>query len=290
MGWVDFDLARPLYREHVARYREYIESGRHAEMSYLERGIDRRENPHLVFPDLESVIVVLSPYSAAVPTTPTHKVARYLNGGDYHTDLKTRLERCVEKLQLPEYLGSTFKAKICVDTSAVLEKAWAELCGLGWIGKNTLLIHPQWGSYVFIGVLFTNWRSGAGPRLVPNYCGSCERCLTACPTQALIAPQVLSSERCISYRTLEHRGEYAESLPHAEYLAGCDICQEVCPFNSKRTRRDEPIPLAAYLDFSLEEAWCWDEATYRARIRGTAFSRIKYADFRRNVLAVLGKS
>lgn len=286
VGYLDYSLSLEQYREHLSRYESWIARGMHGEMGYLERGLDFRSNPHKLFPDLESVFVVLSSY-------PTYKIegdgiryARYLNGPDYHDVLKTRLNAALISAQekIPE-----LKFKVCVDTSAVLERTWAALSGLGWIGKNTLLIHPKLGSYVFIGVVFTNLQTGAAPSLQPDYCGRCTRCLDACPTEAILSTHEVDSRKCISYLTLEKRGEFkfaAENLaPNFNgYIAGCDICQEVCPFNTKPVKNETAPPsVANYLVCNLETLQNETEDGYKKRVKDTALSRIKFTDFKRNL-------
>ena len=197
VGAVDYALAEPLYRKHALRYQSWIEKGSHGSMEYLKRGLERRLVPHLVFPSLKSVVVVARPYPAQPVSREGLRYARYLNGADYHETLKSDLAQV--------FSDETFSYKICVDTSAVLERSWAALTGIGWIGKNTLLIHPQYGSYLFLGVVLTDQEWGMAPRLHKDYCGPCTRCLNACPTAAFPEPGYLEARKCISYLTLEKR-------------------------------------------------------------------------------------
>lgn len=288
VGGTDYLSALPLYREHAERYRKWVERGSHGAMAYLQRGLDRRVDPTLVFPPLQSVITVARPYSPHPVGDSKVRYARYLNGGqDYHDSMKDDLERTFSnfKVEYPE-----LEYKVCVDTSAVLERSWAVLTGLGWIGKNTLLIHPQYGSFLFLGVVFTNLTLGQGPTLLKDYCGNCTRCLSACPTQAL-KPHDLEARRCISYLTLEKRGEWndypGEKIDTRGFVAGCDLCQEVCPYNTKAARYTPPKDSEPYLKTDLEALLNETEEEYRNRVRGTALSRVKYADFRRNLKAIL---
>jgi epoxyqueuosine reductase len=243
--------------------------------------------------------VVLEPYSTQ-PLGEKLRFARYLRQGDYHSELKTTLEKFVDECQ---QVMPGLKAKVCVDTSAVLERTWAALCGLGWIGKNTLLIHPQLGSYHFIGLVIFDQQTGAGPLLHKNYCGNCDRCLKACPTQAFVAPSLLDARKCISYLTLEYRGEIAPRVQTAPWVAGCDVCQEVCPFNLKRTESEtgllEVRPTDATVirttnfnndfDFTkdVDSLLELTEEQYRARTKNSSLSRVKYAAFRRNLARIL---
>ncbi|NDG84568.1 MAG: tRNA epoxyqueuosine(34) reductase QueG [Proteobacteria bacterium] len=283
-GVVDYEPALEFYREHSNRYREWIASGKHGEMGYLQRGLDRRLDPELVFPALESVITVLKPYSPHPAGGETLRYARYLNGPDYHIEMKSAIERAFSSLREAGALPEGFDYKICVDTSAVLERTWAALTGLGWIGKNTLLIHPQLGSYVFIGVVFTNHRFGANPVLLKDYCGPCTRCLASCPTEA-ITPHDLDSRKCISYLTLEKRGAWDRAWDTKGFVAGCDLCQEVCPYNTKAVRHAPSGIMADHLVTDPERLLAETESEYRMRIEGTALERVKFADFRRNLAA-----
>jgi epoxyqueuosine reductase len=283
-GVTDYGPARELYAAHAGRYRQWVESGKHGEMGYLQRGLDRRLDPKLVFPALESVITVLRPYSPHPVGDETLRYARYLNGPDYHTEMKTALEKAFSRLGESGDLPPGFDYKICVDTSAVLERTWAALTGLGWIGKNTLLIHPQLGSYVFIGVVFTNHRFNSKPAVLKDYCGPCTRCLEGCPTEAL-AEHDLDSRKCISYLTLEKRGEWERSWDTKGFVAGCDLCQEVCPYNTKPVKNAPPASIADHLVTDPEPLSAETEADYKKRIAGTALERVKYQDFMRNLSA-----
>ena len=285
-GVVDYELALDSYQPHAEVYRSWIARGQQGSMKYLERGLDRRLDPKLVFPELKSVIAVLLPYATNPVGDEALRYARYLNGPDYHDVLKEKLERVFHQLQSNQKTPHLFRYKICVDTSAVLERSWAALTGLGWIGKNTLLIHPQLGSYVFIGVVYTNAIFNEAPQLLKDYCGACVRCLSACPTEAL-KPHDLNANECISYLTLEKRGHWENDKKLSGFLAGCDLCQEVCPYNTKAVRDRAPKEKELYLETSIESLKAETEKEYQARVAGTALSRIKFDDFKRNLKAVL---
>lgn len=285
VGAVDYDLAQESYQFHAQQYQNWINSGAHGEMQYLERGLERRLDPQKVFPELKSVITVARPYAVHKVEKNEIRYARYLNGPDYHTQMKSDLDEVFRQTGL--------SYKVCVDTSAVLERAWGAITGLGWIGKNTLLIHPQYGSFFFIGVIFVGARVGRSPSPLKDYCGSCERCLQGCPTSAFDRPKFLDSKKCISYLTLEKRGEWtadqAKAVQKSGYLAGCDICQDVCPYNTKAQKYGAKESVSPVLEFDLEKLEQESEAEYRERIRGSSISRIKYLDFRRNLHAVRKK-
>jgi epoxyqueuosine reductase len=285
VGGTDYDRALLFYQTHADRYEAWIDRGSHGAMEYLKRGLERRLNPRLVFPALQGVITVARPYSPHPVGENEHDVryARYLNGPDYHDTMKHDLESVFSSLktEMPE-----LEFKVCVDTSAVLERTWAALTGLGWIGKNTLLIHPQYGSYIFLGTVFTNLTLDREPEFLKDYCGNCNRCISACPTEAL-EPHYLESQKCISYLTLEKRGEWSKSFEVEGFVAGCDICQEVCPYNTKAVRYTPDVGVAPHLITDLEVLLNETEESYRSRVAGTALSRIKYPDFQRNLKAVI---
>lgn len=286
VGIVDIELAMPHFEPHFERYSQWLDEGQAGEMRYLVRGKDRRKDPRNVFPAAESVLCVALPYSK-LPHGDTNpedgiRYARYLRGRDYHDEIPERLERalaayCAKHPEMTE--GLTYK--ICVDTSAILERSWAHLAGLGWIGKNTMLINPKYGSYLLLGEILINRKSGIAPAPHANFCGSCTRCLDGCPTKALSAGKV-TTERCISYWTLEKRGplDLSEEDKKAmgNWAAGCDICQEVCPFNNKA----QEIPAS-------EQPSQWQalaretEEQYKARVKSSALNRVKPAMFKRNL-------
>ncbi len=281
-GIVDVAAVREEYDRHADRYGKWIADGKHGEMGYLSRGLERRLNPELVFPGVKSVLAVLRPYPPHPVGDEGLRYARYLNGPDYHEVIQTALTRSMERWKSESVEGDGLEYKVCVDTSAVLERTWALLAGLGWIGKNTLLIHPQLGSYVFIGVVFLNREFGARPAPLKDYCGPCERCLSACPVGAL-KDHDLDSRKCISYLTLEKRGAFEKPVDLHGYVAGCDLCQEVCPYNTKAVRRTGPVPPAPHLVLDEEALLLESESGYRDRIKGSALSRVKFPDFKRNL-------
>jgi epoxyqueuosine reductase len=304
-GAVDIAAAREAFGRHLERYDQWLREGFAGTMEYLRRGRDRRADPALLLPGARSVFCVAWPYrklpAGRIDPTQGPRYARYLEGGDYHEALAERLGRVMVRVSedcaqagvvAPQY-------KICVDTSAVLERSWAALCGLGWIGKNTLLIHPQLGSYFFLAEVILDAEVGMGPKPLPDYCGNCSRCLDACPTNAFPAPRRLDSRRCISYLTLEKRGEF-EAPPEVEarmgsWVAGCDVCQEVCPFNRKAVRdalreaeaagaEPSAVSLGAIALDGWSELLSETPEEYQGRVRGSALSRVKPAQFRRNLI------
>jgi epoxyqueuosine reductase len=302
-----------LFQEHFKRYDAWLGDGREGDMAYLRRGRERRADPRLLFPAAQSIFCVAVPYER-LPRGETHssqgpRYARYLRGKDYHDVIVERLERHMQEV------ASTWNAqgnppitwKVCVDTSAILERSWAALTGLGWIGKNTTLINPKLGSYLFLGEVLISQKVGQGPAPLPNYCGSCTKCLSACPTSAFTTAGVLDSRRCISYWTLEKRGELAldekDRRAIGTWVAGCDICQEVCPFNLKPSREevsgiDPELPYKS-LGGILADATSLTEwkkllkenvEAYKLRVQDSALNRVKPQQFSRNLAIALSNA
>lgn len=270
-----FDLVHlkdsSVWASHLERFKSWIASGRMGEMSYLQKRSEERLDPFKWYGDAQSVICCAFPYPATVGAPDEPKFASYLTNSDYHLTLKKVVTEVLEKLNINRSMY-----RIAVDTSPILERSLAALSGLGWIGKNTLLIHPKYGSYFFLLEIFFQEEFGRSPELLPNYCGHCNRCIEGCPTTA-IDEFGLDARKCVSYHTLENRGEWivaTEELKHlGSWVAGCDICQQVCPFNMKRMRLEH----FQKPDFHLN----WDELMdlnpdqFRKFSKGTALSRVK---------------
>jgi epoxyqueuosine reductase len=225
-------------------FLRWLEQGFHGAMAYMERGKEKRGDLRLILPDVKSVIVAGISYfvpDEQLPsaTTPTGKVARYAWGMDYHEVLLRKLEALLDYLR--SLLGDGVKGKAYVDTGPILERDAAVQAGLGWIGKNTCLINPQLGSYLFLGELLVNVALAPDEPFERNHCGKCQRCLLACPTGAFVAPYQLDARKCISYLTIELRGSIPRELRPliGTWVFGCDICQEVCPWNRKAKPTEE---------------------------------------------------
>jgi len=270
----------------------WLAGGNHGAMAWMARNPERRVDPAAILPEARSVIVVtlqyLGPPSAA-DLAPA-RIARYARGEDYHVVVGDKLHALTDRIRVEH---PALRARIACDTSPVAEKAWAVQAGVGWLGKNTCVLNPTQGSWFFLGELFVDLELPPDPP-VTDLCGSCTRCLDACPTGAFPAPYQLDARRCISYWTLEHRGTLPEgaedSMP--PWLGGCDICQEVCPWNRKAPVTDEPrLAERAELVERSVEAWASiSDDEYRALVRPTALSRIKPDDLRRNARAILRAS
>jgi epoxyqueuosine reductase len=270
---------------HGEALRRWVEAGHAGTMGYLERRIEERLDPARVLPGVRSTVCVALNYYQGEPADPTWRpVARYAWGRDYHDVIGPRLERLAARLA--EAAGA--RSRGYVDTGPLLERDLAARAGLGWVGKNTMLLHPDLGSWFFIGVLLTTADLVMDEPL-PDRCGTCRACLDACPTGAFPEPYVLDSRRCISYLTIEHRGEIDSALrpAMAGWQFGCDVCQTVCPWNRKapESRHAEFRPRAPYPGAETVTAMADEEV--RATFRGGAMLRAKPAGLRRNALIYL---
>lgn len=293
-GVFDFHHAtsQKTLNDHIRHYDRWLEAGYSGEMEYLRRGRDRRAHPEQVFPGLKSVLSVALPYSPKGVQGDV-RYASYLSGEDYHFKISQSLEKVMQRVrdEFEAKTGNDLQWKVCVDTSAVLERCFAWMAGLGWIGKNSLLIHPRWGSYLFLAEVLINHPVGQGPQFLPNYCGHCSRCLDRCPTQAFVEPRILNSEQCISYWTLEKRGPLQISKNQksaiGNWVAGCDLCQEVCPFNLKRIKTESLASKDAHLLEEWEALLEEEDEFYRKRVSHSALKRVKPHQFRRNLAIAL---
>jgi epoxyqueuosine reductase len=271
--------------EHGAALRSWVEAGHAGTMGYLERRLEERLDPGRVLPGARAAVcVALNYYQGELDDSSWRPIARYAWGRDYHEVIGPRLEKLAA--HLAEAAGA--RSRGYVDTGPVLERDLAARAGLGWIGKNTMLLHPALGSWFFIGVLLTTADLAPDAPLADR-CGSCRACLDACPTGAFVAPYVLDARRCISYLTIEHRGPIEPDLQPgmAGWQFGCDVCQDVCPWNRKApaTRHPEFVPETSFP--GAEAVRAMDDATIRRELQGSAMLRAKPAGIRRNALIYL---
>ena len=225
--------------QHGQQLRRWLDQGFHGGMTWMEDTYERRADPLKSLPDAKSVVAVaVSYYHQDARTDRQLKVARYAQGKDYHRWMKRRIRKLRKYLLELDPECSVYPT---VDTSPVLERSWAARAGIAWIGKSTMAIHPQLGTYTFLGTLITNSELEATPHPIPDRCGSCTACLDACPTQAFVEPRVLDARKCIAYWTLEVPEDPPEDAPELHgWVAGCDICQEVCPWNKFARPTSEP--------------------------------------------------
>ena len=289
-GELGFDRAAvgPAARPpHAAAFEAWLEAGYAGSMRYLDRGRADRLDPGRLLPGVRSVIAVALSYKPSEDEPSWRGVASYARGRDYHDVMRERLALLAGFLH--ETAGPAVETRVAVDTSAVLERDLAARAGLGWTGKNTNVLAPELGSLFFIGIVLTTAELAFDVPL-PDRCGTCTACLDACPTRAFVAPYVLDARRCISYLTIEHRGDVDERLRAdiGDWLFGCDVCQDVCPWNAKaRPTREAAFRPGASLE-SLTEILALSPEAFRIRFRGTAVLRTKRAGLLRNAALVLG--
>ncbi len=278
--------------ETAAHFDDWIANGRHADMQYMARDAELRHDTRRPHPGAVSAIVVTMDYGGRQPRGP---VARYARGDDYHDVMKERLQALHAWLSAD--VGAAIDGRAYVDTAPILERDLARRAGLGWFGKNTNLINPTRGSYFFIGSLFVAMELVASTPFEGDKCGGCTRCLKACPTGAFVAPKVLDATQCISYLTIENRAAIPEPLRErvGEWLYGCDICQDVCPYNRKFSLpltelRFAPRPVVDGMDArSLARRLLgMSVAEYTESFRGSPMKRAKFSGLRRNAAVVLG--
>ncbi len=273
-------------------FEEWIAKGYAGGMDYLSRGAARRRDSRLAFGGTTTAIVVGLDYGGREPSGP---VARYARGDDYHDVITERLNALHDWLQLE--LGHSIAGKAYVDTGPILERDLARRAGLGWFGKNTNLVNPRLGSFFFIGSLLLDLDLVPDSPFEADRCGSCTRCLDACPTDAFVEPRVLDSTRCISYLTIELKGDIPDAFHGAigSNVYGCDICQDVCPYNVKFARElREPAFAArpAIRDKNPEtlarELIAMDDDEFRSAFKRSPMKRAKRRGLARNAAVVLG--
>jgi len=285
----------------TAFFREWVEAGYAGEMGWLSRRVEERVDPRRVLEGVRSIVCTGVVYDPALPETAapaSGRVSRYAGGDDYHDVLRERHQALAAALEA--LVSGPVRSRAYVDTGPVLERVVAARAGLGWIGKNTCLIHPRLGSYVFLGVLLTDLPLPPdAPE--PDHCGSCTACLEACPTDAFVEPRVLDATRCLAYTTIELRGAIPEALraPQGDLVFGCDICQEVCPWNLRRRRQVPADPLGLRARLAPRPEWrtpalAWlldlDEEAWRRATRRTALRRTRHRGLLRNALVAAGNS
>ncbi len=272
--------------EEKGRLTTWLRKGMNGEMNYMKNHLEKRLNPTLLVENAKSVVSVLLNYFPAEEQTDKEApiLSKYAYGVDYHFVIKDKLFALFQFIQSEI---ASCNGRCFVDSAPVLDRAWAVRAGLGWIGKNTNLISPEYGSFFFIGELILDIDLPADEKIVRNHCGNCTRCIDACPTRALVAPYVLDARKCISYQTIENRGEIDPELrgKFANRMFGCDICQDVCPWNLK----SEPHTESAFkadtqiLNMKREEWYEIDKETFDKLFQKSAVKRAKLEGLKRNL-------
>ena len=272
--------------EDARRLEQWLSKGMNGEMKYMENYFELRVNPQKLVPGARSVITLLLNYYPAVQSRQTdNKISRYALGEDYHTVIRTKLNHflaCIKE-KLGDMNGRGF-----VDSAPVLERTWAQRSGLGWIGKNGNLINKRSGSFFFIATLITDIALEYDDPLAKDYCGSCTRCIDACPTGAILDDKVVNGSQCISYYTIELKDMLIPEAMKGKFdnwLFGCDVCQEVCPWNrfSSPTNETAFSPIPEILNFSTQD---WEELTeenFKKIFRHSPIRRAKFSGIKRNL-------
>lgn len=277
------------------RYLEWLERGYHGEMGWMARNVEKRVDPAQLMDGARSLVVVAKNYFTPhqhEENASTGKISRYAWGDDYHDVLKKRLFALLEWIER-EFPGVS--AKVCVDTAPILEKAWAVRAGIGWLGKHTNVITTDYGSWVFLGEIVLDIELEYDEMTVEDHCGTCTACLDACPTNAIVEPYLVDSNLCISHATIELRDEklppeIVENLDG--WLYGCDICQDVCPWNRFEEKTDDPAfePRPGNVSPELESVLEMTREEYVERFRGSAIKRTKLSGLKRNAAALAGRN
>lgn len=274
-------------------YQEWLSEGRHGSMGYLENYQDLRVDPAEMEPGSKSVVVMLSNYFQPLDLLEEGlRICRYAQGDDYHKELWARMRKLAAFIHAES--GADVATRPAVDTAPLLERALARQAGLGWVGKNALLIRQGLGSFTFISEILIDIDLGQPTEEAPDRCGSCSRCLDACPTGAIVAPRIIDARRCISYLTIELRGPIPRRLRPliGDYLFGCDICQDVCPWNDDAPVSDDELHQTrpVYRQLAPIDLLGFDHDRYVEVFRKSAMKRAKLRGLKRNAAVVVGNT
>lgn len=285
LGFLSCGISKAEFLEEEApRLERWLKKGMQGEMHYMENYFDKRLDPRLLVDGAKSVIsVLLNYFPEKTQQEGTYKISRYAYGQDYHHVMKAKLRQLLEFIE--ETIGEV-NGRAFVDSAPVLDKAWAAKSGLGWIGKNSNLLTQQVGSYYFIGELIVDMELNYDNPAM-DHCGSCTACLDACPTQAIVEPYVVDGSKCISYFTIELKNEIPNEVKGQfdDWIFGCDVCQEVCPWNRFSKPHQEPLfnPHPELLSMTKKD---WEEITedvFSKVFKKSAVKRTKYGGLKRNI-------
>lgn len=283
---VGFAKAEEL-KEEVLRLEEWLDKGYNAKMAYMQRNLDKRLQVSEILPEAKSVISLALNYNTDEKYSNnegTAKISRYAFGKDYHIILWNKLDKLIEELKS---IDPDFLAKSYVDTGPVMDKAWAVRSGLGWMGKHSNVISKQFGSWVFLSTVITNYEFRYNSP-IEDFCGTCRRCIDACPTDAIVADKVIDANRCISFLTIENKEEIPDEFTGRldNWIFGCDVCQDVCPWNNKFslvTGETGFFPVNnSNKEIGIEEVLKMDNIEFKQRFKDSPVSRTKLKGLKRN--------
>ncbi len=286
LGFDSIGVSKAEFLENEAsRLEAWLKSGFHGQMSYMENHFDKRLDPTLLVPGAQSVISLAYNYfPKEFQREDSYKLSKYAYGEDYHLVVKDKLRDLVSSMQ--ERLGS-FHARVFTDSAPIMERSWAQRSGLGWIGKHSLLISKSKGSYFFLAEIITDLELEADVPFSTDHCGTCTRCVDACPTEAIIPDKTVDASKCISYFTIELKDEIPVEFREKfeDWMFGCDICLDVCPWNRFSLPHSEPRfePRSEILDYSKKD---WEEITedlFKELFANTAVERTKFSGLKRNL-------
>ena len=298
LGFQGIGIADTKLADYAPAFRNWLKAQMHGDMGYLARNVDKRLEPDRLHAGTIRVISARMDYLGTTPPQATDipgndgtaYIARYALGRDYHKTVRRRLARLAARIDA--CAGGRFRA--FTDSAPVLEKPLGEKSGLGWIGKNTLLLNEEAGSWFFLGEVYTDLPLPVTPPTPQPGCGTCRACITVCPTDAIVGPGKLDARRCISYLTIEHKGtipiEHRAAIGNRVF--GCDDCQIVCPWNrfARRSAEADFAPRHGLDQASIAALLGWDEATFLARTEGMALRRVNYAQWVRNLAVAAGNA
>lgn len=285
LGFISCGISKAEFLEQEApRLEQWLNSNRHGQMTYMENHFDKRLDPRLLVDGAKSVIsLLLNYYPSEVQNPDSYKISKYAYGEDYHFVIKDKLKQLLEFIQ--EEIGEV-NGRAFVDSAPVLDKAWAAKSGLGWVGKNANLITQKVGSFYFIAELIVDMELDYDTPTT-DHCGTCTKCIDACPTDAIVSPYVVDGSKCISYFTIELKDNLPEEMKGKfnDWMFGCDVCQDVCPWNRFSKPHQEPlfIPKPELLEFSKRD---WQEITketFNKVFKNSAVKRTKFEGLMRNI-------
>ena len=302
LGFAQVGITTPDPPPHLSTYENWLALGRNGSMGYLagERAIQRRRDPRLVLPECRSILVLAARYPdpsteasrRTAETGPTGRVAAYAWGRDYHLVLTERLKALVEFTE--KQVGGPFPQRHYTDTGPLLERELAQRAGLGWIGKNTCLINPRLGSYFFLAEILFGIELEQDQPFTPDRCGTCRRCIEACPTGCILPDRTLDARRCISYLTIENKGTIPADLRPlmGKWVFGCDICQMVCPWNRFSSREVDPAlaPATGLPNLDLKTELALTPQEFKRKYKQSPIQRARWRGYLRNIAVVLGNS